>query len=110
MDIISNHFYTVNNNNKPETIKNDLRTIAGKKVYFLGEFGLAPHKQLNEIMQTAVHYEVNGAQAAGAFIWGLRGHRHEGGFYWHAEGNSAATTAIICRAFLKGKVIRKWTW
>ncbi|MGQ0452759.1 hypothetical protein ACT4UM_07600, partial [Bacillus sp. SS-TM] len=25
------------------------------------------------------------AQAAGGFIWGFRGHRHDGGFYWHKE-------------------------
>ncbi|MBX4334840.1 hypothetical protein K4G90_24405, partial [Mycobacterium tuberculosis] len=28
---------------------------------------------------------VNGAQAAGGLIWGFRGHRHDGGFYWHKE-------------------------
>lgn len=87
VDIISNHFYTVNDNNKPETIIKDLTKIAGKKVYFLGEFGLAPHTRLNEIMQTAVHADVNGAKTAGAFIWGMRGHREEGGFYWHAESS-----------------------
>ncbi len=36
-------------------------------------------------MQSIVHTEVNGVQAAGGFIWGFRGHRHDGGFYWHKE-------------------------
>ncbi len=85
IDIISNHFYTVNENNHPDQVKQDLQAIDGKKVYLIGEFGLKDASGLNDIMQTAVHYEYNGAQAAGAFIWGFRGHRHNGGFYWHKE-------------------------
>jgi len=87
VDIINNHFYTVNDNNKPQTIINDLTRIAGRKAYLVGEYGLKPTKGMNDIMQTAVHHEVNGAKAAGAFIWGYRGHRHNGGFYWHREGS-----------------------
>lgn len=87
VDIISNHFYTVNNNNKPQTIKDNLKYVNGKKAYLIGEFGLAPHEQLDEIMQTAVSYEHAGAKAVGAFIWGFRGHRETGGFYWHREGS-----------------------
>lgn len=89
VDIISNHFYTVNNNNKPQTIKDNLAFISGKKAYMVGEFGLAPAQQLEDIMRTAVHYELNGAQTVGAFIWGFRGHRETGGFYWHSESNGA---------------------
>lgn len=85
IDIISNHFYTVNDNNNPEQILKDLRAIDGKKVYLIGEFGLRDAQGLEDIMQTAVHHEHNGARAAGAFIWGFRGHREEGGFYWHRE-------------------------
>ncbi|MBU2880539.1 hypothetical protein KO525_07095 [Psychrosphaera sp. B3R10] len=88
IDIINNHFYTVNDNNKPQTIKDDLAKIAGKKVYLVGEYGLKPIKGIAEIMHTATHFELNGAQAAGAFIWGFRGHRNDGGFYFHREGNS----------------------
>lgn len=51
----------------------------------VGEFGLLDAQQLNAIMQSIVHSEVNGAQAAGGLIWGFRGHRHDGGFYWHKE-------------------------
>ncbi|KXI27786.1 glycoside hydrolase 5 family protein [Paraglaciecola hydrolytica] len=85
VDIISNHFYTTNNNNKPETIQQDLQQIAGRKAYLVGEFGLTDASILNNIMQTAVHHEYQGAQAVGAFIWGFRGHRHNGGFYFHKE-------------------------
>ncbi len=85
IDIITNHFYTINENNNPEQIRKDLQRIDGKKVYFIGEFGLKDAAGLNDIMQAAVHTEHNGHRAAGAFIWGFRGHRHDGGFYWHKE-------------------------
>jgi endo-1,4-beta-mannosidase len=86
IDIINNHFYTINDNNKPQTIKDDLAKINGKKVYLVGEFGLKPVQGLEDILKTAVDYDHNGAQAAGVFIWGYRGHKHNGGHYWHKEG------------------------
>lgn len=85
IDIISNHFYTTNENNNPEQVHKDLQAIDAKKVYLIGEFGLRDAAGLDAIMQTAVHAEHKGAKAAGAFIWGFRGHRHNGGFYWHKE-------------------------
>ncbi|MDO3387429.1 beta-mannanase man5E [Gilvimarinus sp. SDUM040013] len=85
VDIISNHFYTTNDNNNPEQVRKDLEAIDAKKVYLVGEFGLRDAAGLDAIMQAAVHTEHKGAKAAGAFIWGFRGHRHNGGFYWHKE-------------------------
>ena len=85
VDIVSNHYYSNAGNNHPDQVKKDLQAIGGKKVYLVGEFGLLDSKDLNNIMQSIVHTEVNGAKAAGGFIWGFRGHRHDGGFYWHKE-------------------------
>lgn len=85
VDIVSNHYYTNANNNHPDQVKRDLAAVDGKKVYMVGEFGLLDHQDLNAIMQAIVHTQVNGAQAAGGLIWGFRGHRHDGGFYWHKE-------------------------
>ncbi|WP_111977119.1 beta-mannanase man5E [Algibacillus agarilyticus] len=85
VDIISNHYYSNVGNNNPEQVLKDLKTINGKKPYMVGEFGLLSAAELNDIMQAAVHAEYNGAKAVGAFIWGFRGHRHDGGFYWHKE-------------------------
>ncbi|WP_434644351.1 CBM35 domain-containing protein [Klebsiella sp. I138] len=85
VDIVSNHYYTNADNNHPQQVKADLTATGGRKVYMVGEFGLLDAKQLNAIMQSIVHTEVNGAQAAGGLIWGFRGHRHDGGFYWHKE-------------------------
>lgn len=85
VDIISNHFYTTNDNNNPEQIAKDLAAIDAQKVYMVGEFGLRDAEGLRDIMQAAVHTEHKGAKTAGAFIWGFRGHREAGGFYWHKE-------------------------
>lgn len=85
VDIISNHYYTNVGNNNPEQVVSDLQAINGEKVYLVGEFGLLSANQINAIMQSIVHSEHNGAKAAGGLVWGLRGHRHDGGFYWHRE-------------------------
>jgi hypothetical protein len=85
VDIISNHFYTTNNNNNPEQVTKDLAAIGGKKVYLIGEFGLTDSRNIGAILHAAVHSEVKGAKAAGVFVWGWRGQRHNGGFYYHKE-------------------------
>lgn len=85
IDIISNHYYTNVGNNNPEQVLSDLQEINGEKVYLVGEFGLLSASDLNAIMQSIVNSEHNGAKAAGGLVWGLRGHRHNGGFYWHQE-------------------------
>lgn len=66
-------------------VLSDLKKINGKKVYIIGEFGLLGIEKLQEIMDATINAEYNGAKTAGAFVWGLRGHRHDGGFYWHLE-------------------------
>lgn len=85
VDIISNHYYTNVGNNNPAQVALDLSAIDGQKVYVVGEFGLRPAAELNDIMQAVVHTDHEGAKAAGGLVWGLRGHRHDGGFYWHQE-------------------------
>ena len=88
IDIISNHFYSVNGNNNPQTVINDLTKIAGRKAYIVGEYGLIPTEPMRDIGETIVEQNVNGHSAVGGFVWGFRGHRHDGGFYWHKEGNA----------------------
>jgi hypothetical protein len=87
VDIISNHYYTVNGNNHASSVFNDLKGIDAKKPYLLGEFGLANLAEIEAVMHAAVHTDYNGAKAAGALVWGLRGRRHNGGFYWHADSD-----------------------
>ena len=102
VDIISNHYYENVGNLSPETVKKDLTQIGGKKVYLLGEFGLLDSGKLNEIMTAAVETDVNGAKTAGAFIWGGRGHRHDGGFYWHLEPANNKTYSYHLPGFPEG--------
>ncbi|PUA26857.1 MAG: beta-mannanase man5E [Cellvibrio sp. 79] len=102
IDIISNHYYENVGNLSPDTVAQDLKKIDGKKVYLLGEFGLLESSKLAEIMNAAVDTEVNGAKAAGAFIWGGRGHRHDGGFYWHLEPANNKTYSYHLPGFPEG--------
>lgn len=88
VDMVSNHYYTNVGNNNPDTVLTDLTTINGRKPYLIGEFGLQSADKLEAIMQAAVNTDYKGNKAVGAFIWGFRGHRHNGGFYWHNEGGS----------------------
>ncbi|WP_270039781.1 hypothetical protein [Klebsiella pneumoniae] len=60
VDIVSNHYYTNADNNHPGQVTQDLRAVGGQKVYLVGEFGLLPADQLNAIMQSIVHSEVQG--------------------------------------------------
>ncbi len=78
----------------------------------MGEFGLLDHTQLNDIMQSIVHSEVNGAQAIGGFVWGFRGHRHDGGFYWHKEftGHYSYHLHRVSGGGKANRKARLWIW
>jgi hypothetical protein len=88
IDIISNHFYENVGNNNPEQVVKDLTAVGGKKVYIVGEYGLLPIAKMQAIMDAAVNTEIKGAKTAGVFVWGMRGHREAGGFYWHKESDN----------------------
>jgi len=88
VDIINNHFYPVNGNLTPATVRANLEFIGGRKAYFIGEFGFVPIAQMREVLAAIVDSEAAGARAAGALVWGFRGRRHEGGHYWHREGDT----------------------
>ncbi|STW12687.1 endo-b1,4-mannanase 5C [Klebsiella pneumoniae subsp. rhinoscleromatis] len=68
MDIVSNHYYTNADNNHPGQVTQDLRAVGGQKVYLVGEFGLLPADQLNAIMQSIVHSDVNGRKPPAAYL------------------------------------------
>lgn len=85
IDIISNHFYAVNGNLNPEQVFKDLKAVNGKKAYLVGEYGLTDVKQLQEITDAIVNHRYKGHAVIGGMIWGLRGQRHNGGFYYHKE-------------------------
>ncbi|WP_163134573.1 CBM35 domain-containing protein [Agarivorans sp. Alg241-V36] len=85
VDVISNHLYKFTGDPLPDVLKRDLAAVGGKKPYFVGEFGLTPVHEITGLMEAIVDTEIDGQNTAGAFVWASRGHRHEGGFYWHKE-------------------------
>lgn len=103
VDIISNHYYENAGNLSPETVQSDLEKINGQKPYLIGEFGLLDISRLQEIMDAAVNAEHEGAKTVGAFIWGGRGHRHNGGFYWHLEPANNKTYSYHLPGFPEGE-------
>jgi hypothetical protein len=46
----------------------------------VGEFGFVGTLAVSHVLD-----ELIASNVAGALVWGLRGHRREGGFYWHSE-------------------------
>ncbi|MCF8359887.1 MAG: hypothetical protein K9H26_14100 [Prolixibacteraceae bacterium] len=80
IDIIHSHHYEVN---PAEFIKNVDRNIAimnKRKPYIIGEFGFVSTPAIEQYINKIIDTEI-----CGMLIWGLRGHRSEGGFYWHSE-------------------------
>ncbi len=79
IDIVSTHHYT-----PPEVmvgeIERNIREAAGKKPYFVGEFGFIPTADVQRALDRVIQ---DGAM--GALLWSLRFHNRDGGFYWHAE-------------------------
>ncbi|MGL6259288.1 CBM35 domain-containing protein [Vibrio sp. WXL210] len=85
VDIISNHLYKFTGEPLVDVLKRDLAKVGGQKPYFVGEFGLTPLHEITELMDAIADVEVDGHYSVGGFVWGSRGHRHDGGFYWHKE-------------------------
>jgi mannan endo-1,4-beta-mannosidase len=79
IDIVSSHHYGLARRNL-ELIDDNIRRIAGRKRYLIGEFGLWSAVDTERMLQHVV-----GLPIEGVLIWGLRGHTREGGFYHHME-------------------------
>ncbi|KAJ3290727.1 hypothetical protein HDU79_002991 [Rhizoclosmatium sp. JEL0117] len=58
----------------------DLIVTQNKKLFYVGEFGLSPLKDLQELLVA-----VNSSQALGALLWSFRFHSRNGGFWNHIE-------------------------
>lgn len=83
VDIQSNHFY--GDYMQPEVLIRQASLVQQYgKVFLLGEYGLQEVDKITAMTEAALAHPAVG----GALIWGYRGHREAGGFYWHMEGNS----------------------
>nr|WP_277608781.1 cellulase family glycosylhydrolase [Microbulbifer elongatus] len=80
VDLQSNHFYG------PYMSAEEVRLQAAlaekfNKPLFIGEYGLQPMDNL----QAVTDAWMDEPAVAGGLVWGYRGHREAGGFYWHKE-------------------------
>lgn len=81
IDIISSHHYETDPAKVIAHIKTNDSIINGRKPYIIGEFGFLSTTAISHILDKIIENE----RISGAFIWSLRYHRAEGGYYWHSE-------------------------
>jgi hypothetical protein len=89
IDIISKHYYEYwsklggGSGKIDEYLRSDAQRFKGKKALIADEFGMSSTDLLSRFMEGVVDSEV-----AGALLWGVRGHRRDGGFYYHNESGT----------------------
>ena len=79
IDIVSSHHYGLVRRNL-ELIDDNVRKIAGRKRYLVGEVGLWTGADTENMLHHVLALPIEGV-----LLWGLRGHSREGGFYHHME-------------------------
>lgn len=79
IDILSTHHYNSAEQMRAE-VEQNLDTIAGRKPYFVGEFGFLAAKDLASVLDPLIQ-----RGGLGALIWSLRFRNRDGGFYFHGE-------------------------
>ncbi len=79
IDIVSSHHYGLVRRNL-ELIDDNVRKIAGRKRYLIGEVGLWSAADTQQMLDHVIALPIEGV-----LLWGLRGHTREGGFYHHME-------------------------
>jgi mannan endo-1,4-beta-mannosidase len=89
IDLISTHLYEYWN--RLAGAESDLGPIAhrqreetrGKKPLMVDEFGLGSTENLRQLMRV-----IREEGIAGGLLWSIRGHRRDGGWYYHNEGGT----------------------
>jgi len=82
VDVVATHHYPNidNTTDYVPSIRAARQASAGKRPYFVGEFGFAPLDQVRRVYDAVIEEGVSGA-----LLWSLRFHSRDGGFYWHWE-------------------------
>ncbi|MDA3881640.1 MAG: hypothetical protein PF436_14725 [Prolixibacteraceae bacterium] len=80
IDIVHSHHYEVDPIKFIENVERNIKIIDGRKPYLIGEFGFVGTPAIEQYIDRIIESDV-----IGMLIWGLRGHRRDGGFYWHSE-------------------------
>jgi mannan endo-1,4-beta-mannosidase len=89
IDIISDHLYEYWNRmgGRPWELapiaKASAQECKGKKPLIIDEFGLGSIKNLRTLMET-----IREENMVGGLLWSIRGHRRDGGWYYHNEGGT----------------------
>jgi mannan endo-1,4-beta-mannosidase len=90
IDIMSDHYYAYWNERAGRStdlarINRDSKeyTRGYQKALIIDEFGMSEKDTLISLMDEMIR---NGT--SGGFLWGIRGHRRDGGFYYHNENGS----------------------
>ncbi len=89
IDIISDHLYEYWNRmgGRPWELSPIARAsreeCKGKKPLMVDEFGLGSTENLRELMKT-----IREEGIVGGLMWSIRGHRRDGGWYYHNEGGT----------------------
>ncbi|NTW25860.1 MAG: cellulase family glycosylhydrolase [Lentimicrobium sp.] len=89
IDIISDHLYEYWNRmgGRPWELspiaKASREECKGKKPLMVDEFGLGSTENLRELMKT-----IREEGISGGLMWSIRGHRRDGGWYYHNEGGT----------------------
>lgn len=89
VDIVSLHLYEHWNhlagNDTPLAIlaAEEQALCKGRKPLIVDEFGMARPQSCKDLMD-----EIRTDGIVGGLIWGIRGHRRDGGWYYHNEGGS----------------------
>jgi len=81
IDIINSHHYELNPADYEENVNRNLSIINKRKPYIIGEFGFVGTPTIGQFINKIIKND----DVSGMLIWGLRGHRSKGGFYWHSE-------------------------
>lgn len=89
IDIVSVHYYEywdrLNglSGDIAARLSADAAAAKGRKPLIADEFGMATTPMLARFMDALANSEVTGG-----LLWGIRGHRRDGGFYYHNESGS----------------------
>jgi len=93
IDIISDHLYEYWNKmgGRPWELspiaKASREECKGKKPLMVDEFGLGSTENLRELMKT-----IREENISGGLMWSIRGHRRDGGWYYHNEGGTTVNS------------------
>ncbi len=89
IDLISDHLYEYWNRmgggetDLPKLARASRAQTKGKKPLLIDEFGLGATDNIENLMRT-----IREEGIAGGLMWSIRGHRRDGGWYYHNEGGT----------------------